>query len=178
MSTKKFSKQCHKENDQLGKNAGVLHLVQAASINRVWVNTARTGVDIHFTRTDGSVGTLECEVKKAWEGGKFPYETINALGRKGKFFETGAAWLLLSNNKQDYLLVSGEDIIASPMEEVRNQYSLTGEMFYKVPVSKAIFWRFGTPLYELPVDCGECASTVIDCSDKTNICCGQCGRER
>ena len=177
-ATKKFSQHCFKDNDTLGKNAGVLHLCTEDDVTRIWVNTGRTGVDLSFQRKDGTTGTLECEVKRGWAGGPFPYDTIQALSRKRKFFEAGADWILVSDNRQDYLVISGADVLASPLQEVRNQYVLAGELFYQVPVAKAKFYKFGLPLYELPFDCADCTSTVIDCSDPKFICCGMCGRER
>lgn len=178
MSTKKFSAHCFKENDTLGKNAGLLHLFTHHPTPRIWVNMGRTGVDINFENVDKTIGSLECEVKRGWAGGPFPYPTIQALSRKRKFFEAGADWLLLSNNLQDYLIISGKDILESPLQEVRNQYCLTGELFYQVPSAKATFYKFGTPLVELPLDCSYCASTAIDASDKNRVSCGLCGAER
>ena len=44
---------------------------------------------------------------------------------------------MINKEKTHALMVSGDDVINSPLVEVRNKYVDSGERFFQVPINKA-----------------------------------------
>lgn len=138
---KTFSPSLHQENDDLAKAAGVEFLKGFDFVSSIAQNENIYGVDLKFT--DGDYArSLEVEVKRVWKGPAFPYSTVQVPERKVKYFETGSDYLLLNNEATVCIVIDAETILASPKVEVPNKYVSSGEMFFQVPVSKALIHNF------------------------------------
>lgn len=172
MSKKLFSPRLFKENDVIGKTAGIIYL-SSLGPGEIEVETTKYGVDL--VRTSGGANqSLECEVKKVWKGGAFPYTDVQVLHRKAKYFSVGADLLLLSGNHQDFCIIKSKDIMAAPVEKVSNIYVPQGELFFKVPLKKAMFASFSHQISPNCIcQCGGSSYTVM----KTTMRCKGCKDE-
>jgi hypothetical protein len=146
---KQFSRALYQENDNIAKLAGFYHLINHGA---AWVsihpNDYKCDVVYKMDTIDLDTAPmlLETEVKHTWKGGPFPFPTVNILERKEKYFLEGADILLLSGNKQDYLILDAQSVLESELEEVPNKYVSQMELFYKVPIAKADFYKFSSPI--------------------------------
>jgi hypothetical protein len=173
---KRFSRKLFEQNDRIAKIAGFTYLALSGFASEVKTNKNRYGTDILYKTPEGQERLLEVEVKRVWDGGPFPYDDINILYRKKKYFDDGAEMMLVADDQQSFLLLSAKDILESPVEIVRNAYVYQGEQFFKVSVAKA---RFG----KLPMAIS--ASTLLACSAcgaehsliGEKVVCGSCGNE-
>lgn len=140
---KAFSPSLHRQFDDIAKSAGMFH---AYSLGSRWVqaNPDKYGCDVIY-KLNGQEHLLETEVKLTWPGGPFPYDTINVLGRKAKYFIQGASILILARNLQDYLIIDPATILAISTTSVDNKY-MAAEEFYQVPIELATFYKFSAPL--------------------------------
>lgn len=173
---KKFSPSLYKEHDPMGKQAGIYHLMNSGAL-WVGVNPSKYGCDLHY-KLDTDIDTppllLECEVKLTWDGGQFPYDTIQVLERKTKYFQEGADILLLSGNFKDYLIIKPQHILELEPVEVQNKYVGAFEFYYQVPLEKAEFYQFSRPLRPKSMLC-LCGNVSYDIKDRTLVC-DQCHR--
>lgn len=146
---KKFDQTLFDQNDALGKLAVVRHLLLNGQCRTIVLNPARYGVDVLYTTAKAPrvEKSMEAEVKRRWTEGPFPYDTIQVLERKRKYFETGSSLLLLSADRQHYLVLSAYTILTSPVEGVYNKYSPSGkEQFFIVDAYRAKHYKFKQPL--------------------------------
>lgn len=166
MTKKAFSKSLFAENDGVARAAGMLHLMAREQVLSIQNNPKKFEVDLLYTYLpNGTQGMLEVEVKKVWKGGKFPYPSVQVLGRKRKYFCLGADILLLAQNFQDYAIIGHGDILASPTKLVPNRFVAQGEEFFDVPLDKIAFKSFDKPVDMAAVFC--CAAPkLLRSSDK------------
>ncbi len=179
MQGKLFNRALYLENDSIAKQAGIYHLANNGA-KWITINPKKYDCDILYRYShdqDTPPSLLEVEVKKTWKGGQFPFETVNVLERKSKYFELGADLLLLSANLKDYLIIKGSDILAIEPTEVQNKYVHQLEFFYQVPLSLVEFYRFSRPLkpdYSMACRCGNEAYFAND----LHLTCDVCGRKK
>lgn len=176
MTTKFFNPTLFRQNDAVGKQAGLYHLLNHGA-QWAGLNSDRYGVDLVYRLShdmDTPPSMLEVEVKRVWPGGQFPYPTVNVLERKMKYFDQGADLLLLSGNLRDYLIIKAEDVIACKPVELYNKYVAQGELFRQVPIEKAEFYRFSRSLRTRNIIC-KCGGNSFFISE-TNLICDNCAR--
>lgn len=170
---KLFSPSLHKANDSLAKQAGMWHLL---STGATWVseNPDKYGCDLIYRDGAGVERLLEVEIKKTWYNNSFPFETVNVLQRKEKYFKMGADLLLLSGGLKDYLILDGPTILTASLVEVENKFVLENERFYQVPKERAEFYKFSKPLKkrDMTCRCGSCSFLITE----VRYMCDKCGR--
>jgi hypothetical protein len=155
LGKKHFSPKLFGANDAIGKQAGIYHLLNHGA-KWVGINPDRYGCDLVYRTNldmDSPPQLLEVEVKHTWDGGRFPYDTVNVLYRKAKYFEEGADLLLLSGNLTDYLIIKGPDALALEPVEVQNIYVGQLEFFYQVPLEQVDFYKFSRALRNRSMSC-------------------------
>jgi hypothetical protein len=176
LARKRFSPSLYQANDAIAKQAGMYHLLNNGA-QWVSMNPNRYGCDLLY-RFNNDFDTepllLEVEVKHTWDGGRFPYDTVNVLQRKAKYFEEGADLLLLSGNLKDYLIIKGADILALEPTEVQNKYVSMMEFFYQVPLEKVEFYQFSRTLRQRSMTC-RCGNHAFFISEAALLC-DACGR--
>lgn len=170
---KQFSRVLFDENDAIGKHVGIHYASQLEDEIIIRVEPTKYGVDL--VATGKKHHYIECEVKYNWKGGPFPYETIQVLGRKEKYFKQGAGLILVSANMQDFLYLSAKQILAAPKVKVRNKYVYEGEEFFQVPAKKAKYFELQHTATN-HASCNSCESLVLFKS-KAKIRCLYCGEE-
>ena len=84
---------------------------------------------------------VEVEIKRVWKDEEFPYGSVQFPERKWKFCKLDApvAFFMLNNECSRAVLVTGEDLINSPLKRVSNIYMRKDENFFQVPLDKATF---------------------------------------
>lgn len=80
---------------------------------------------------------IEVEVKHAWSGWSFPFDTIHYSARKLKFLDTKATvkFITLNHEWSHCAVVEGEDLGSSQIVEKKTIYTELEE-FIEVPVSR------------------------------------------
>lgn len=152
---KRFDRDLYNLYDNAAKN-GALRFLADHGARELRPHSSRYGADVEYADAKGRHGKLEAEIKAVWTGGPFPYSDINVLGRKEKYFSTGTNLFMMAANYMDYMVIGGLDIIQCPLVEVANRYVWKGELFYKVPLTLAVFGRFETPVDTAPPLCDNC----------------------
>lgn len=142
---KKFSKTLFDQNDHVAKVAGFRHAALYTDAEQIFQPGNKYETDLAYKLPDGRVQLLECEVKRTWKGGRFPFPSIQVLYRKEKYFAMGAQLLLLAANMLDYLVIEADDIMQSGLVVVPNKYVPEGEYFFDVPVEAAQFYKLEYP---------------------------------
>jgi len=101
----------------------------------------KTDVDFEIYKDDKLIGFLEVEVKRNWAVGPFIYNDVQWPERKWKYcnLTKPTVFLMFNADLSQYLTATGEDLLSSKIEMIRNKYVAYGESFFKVPVSKVIF---------------------------------------
>jgi len=171
--TKRFDRSLYDLYDQKAKEGAIVFALTAQSLP-ARENPARYGVDVLYGHDIFDERGLEAEVKVVWEGGPFPYENINVLGRKAKYFSAKCDLILFAKNLIDYAFIDGASIMASPKEVVSNKYMRAGEEFFKVHIDDAVFGKLTHDL--VPCACGS-ISTRVDYRTSTAECM-DCGKKR
>lgn len=144
---KPFSRSLYADNDNIAKIAGYHHCL---SMGAIWVSINKNdyGCDLVYRTEDTNdpdvpPKCLEVEVKRTWKHGPlFPYETINVLYRKKKYFDAGCDLLLVSGDLEHTLFLTADTILDCDLEEVPNKYVSSMELFYKVPREKATYHKY------------------------------------
>jgi hypothetical protein len=168
MRSKAFNPSLHSQHDQVARNAGLYHLAGQAGVTEISENENKYGVDLIYFEGE-KAKTLEVEVKLTWPGGPFPFDTINVLGRKVKYFKDGAQLLLLAKNHQDYLILQPADILRQAPVEINNKYVFEAEPFIQVPVHLADFYRFTSKVDSSPIEC-KCGCRNFSVANSRLIC--------
>lgn len=164
---KPFDERLFAENDAIARAAGFAAF--AGHCTALSENEDTYGVDL----VSDEFG-VECERKLAWKGGPFPFDTIQIPYRKVKYFNQGTQYLLLAANNQDFLTVSGEDILThSEVVEVPNKYVKSGEKFFRLPSNIPQYHRFAHPITTNVYCCPYMRLTRQGTS--SNVYCEQCG---
>jgi len=138
---KKFDKELYKENDEIAKRIASLVATKKYGYE-VKQNPDQYGVDLLLFKNGLISGYAEAEIKTVWDTFNFPYENIQFPERKIKFTNLGLPTMFCMANslKDRALVVWGKDLRASPIVEVSNKYNAKGELFFQVPLEKAIFY--------------------------------------
>lgn len=144
MSGKKpFNRELFDQYDRMGREAAFKWLESLPGIEWVKHNPERYGPDIQYCYK-GQEKFLEVEVKTNWKSGLFPYPTVNVLERKKKYWIKNVDLFLLSGEGCDFLFLTADLILDSPLKVMKwNKYA-KDEKFYDVPVHKALFGQVPT----------------------------------
>jgi hypothetical protein len=103
---------------------------------RANVNPDDYGIDLIGYR-DGERFEIEVEVKHAWSGATFPFDTLHYSARKLKFLESPATvkFITLNHEWSHCAIVDGEDLDSSQIVEKKTIYTEL-EKFIEVPIAK------------------------------------------
>lgn len=176
---KRFDHDLYKKNDNIGKMAVIYYLLLDKRVNSVRIPLNKYQVDIQYThKSSRKMRAMEAEVKRVWKGGKFPYDSVDVLHRKAKYFEDGADLFLLSDNRQDYVVIKAKDILVSPVVAKYTKYTQSGEeKFFRVALDRASFGKFKEPINasRTPV-CNVCQIGDFRV-DGHNLACVGCNKE-
>lgn len=147
MFIKKFDPTLYAENDQVAKDK-TKKLLKSSGYT-VIDNPKKKDVDLLVLDDKGEVILrIECEVKRVWKQDKFPYDNVQFPQRKKRLVveELPTLFVMFNEKLSKYLVVSGNEIVGSPLVEVANKYAYSGEYFYQVPVDKVEFGDLVTSL--------------------------------
>lgn len=133
MPYKPFDPILHSENDRTTKDVALRVFAHLPGITE---NPDPYGVDLLYLG-----GSIECERKLTWPGGRFPFTTIQVPYRKKKYFDDGALYFLLAANNKDYCIIRPTAFREESKTVVKNKYVEKGEIFYQIPLYDA---EFGT----------------------------------
>lgn len=100
------------------------------------VNPDKYGPDL-IARKFEDTYFVEVEVKHAWIGEFFPYDTIQLPERKTKFtnLEYDTIFCLLNSQKTKAILIHQSKILSSELKSMPNKY-MDEEQFYSIPISE------------------------------------------
>lgn len=137
---KKFDKELHNKYDTLARDKAKEVFANLAPYSIV-ESEKKTAVDFQILKDGVHVGYLEVEVKKTWDGAVFKYADVQFPERKWKYckLDKPTIFMMFNSDLSNYLNVTGEELLSSKLEMVRNKYIKYGEMFFKVPVAKITF---------------------------------------
>jgi hypothetical protein len=139
MATKRFDKKLHEQNDErapeIAKKYFSLHGYELRD------NPDKYGVDLLGYRDGEFVMYVEVEIKRVWTEEDFPYGSVQFPERKWKFcnLDKPTAFFMINNKCNRALLVTGKDLVASPLKLVSNVYMRKDENFFQVPLDKVTF---------------------------------------
>lgn len=139
MATKAFSKKLHEQNDEKARQIAKDFFTKQGFL--VQDNPNKYGVDL-IAYKDGELKFyIECEIKRVWKEDKFPYGSVQFPERKWKFcnLDRPTAFFMLNNKCNHAVLVTGQDLVKSPLRAVPNIYMQKDENFFQVPLDKATF---------------------------------------
>lgn len=128
MNVKEFSHSLHAENDPCTRGA-----VRKLFSSLGWMVTENSypyGHDLTISEY------LEVERRPSWEEGPFPFTTVNIPYRKAKYFGVKGKYVVVNKTGTRFLVTDFETVKDSAVEDSPNKYVLSGEKFFKVPVSK------------------------------------------
>lgn len=136
---KKFDKELYAQCDTTAKQKAIEIMSKKGYDCKE--NTKRTQVDLVVFEDSEIKFYIEVEQKLVWKTDKFPYDSINFPSRKEKFtkLEKPTLFIMFNYDLSQYLCITGEDLITSNLEIVRNKYVPYGEYFFKVSLDKAVF---------------------------------------
>lgn len=141
---KKFDKKLHAENDKIARNVVKSFFNNRFSKDGVTIidNPNKYGVDLWMMRNGNIIANLEAEVKIVWKGHRFPFPNIQFPTRKKKFAGLGkpTMYCMLNEDKSRLLTVWDKYFTDDKIVEVPNKYVPQGEMFYQIPLDKAVFY--------------------------------------
>ena len=144
MRGKRFSKYLFEENDERAKKT-VEALKDFFGIDEFKDSKTRYEIDREGYRQGNHVVNVEVEVKQHWKDGheSFPFEDINLPLRKAKYFdlELPTYFVIFSADCRGGMIFSDRTAKNSPQVEVPNRYVPEGELFYKIPMSKASHFK-------------------------------------
>lgn len=129
---KKFDKTLYDKNDPA--KLKVIEYFKTKDMNAE-VNPDQYGIDLIV---DNKI-YCEVEVKHNWKGKSFTFPTLQIPERKIKFAKVDdkpVMFIVLNSEHTHAFMVSGKDVLSSPMKEVPNKYVSKGEMFFQIPVEK------------------------------------------
>jgi hypothetical protein len=147
---KRFDPELHAKTDNLAKTS-LMNLFQKSAISII-ENPNRHGVDLLAYKDNDHVFNVEVEIKTNWkEREDFRFPNVNFLRRKEKYcsLDKPTIFVIFNKDLSQYLAVRDRDVLASPLEEVRNKYVYSGELFYKIPLNKVSFNNIGKVVKEL-----------------------------
>lgn len=137
---KKFDKALFAANDLLARNK-IKDILSSSPELVVEDNPKKMGVDLIVKNKEGEVlFYIEAEIKRVWQG-PFKYETVNFPSRKFKYcnLDKPTMFFMFNGDLSEYLTTTGNKIINSKTEIVRNKYVAFGEYFFKVELKDVVF---------------------------------------
>jgi len=131
---KPFDRKLYAKYDELARKYSRSELIPLGYV--VKDNPRKTGVDLIVEKDDEIIFYVECEIKKALEGGKFPYDEVNLPERKKKYVGLKYPTLFMIFDPLGEHLICFWDkwIDKCNLEEVHNRYMRQGEYFFKIPL--------------------------------------------
>lgn len=142
MISKKFDKTLYDLNDDVAKGAAVGLFGKLFPHTEIKENTDKYGIDMIIYEDGEVVGYLETEVKNVWKGDSFPFSTIQFPKRKVKFIslKVPTFFCMINSEGTKALVITGNDLIESPLKMVSNKYIQEGEYFFQVDKKRARFF--------------------------------------
>jgi len=133
---KPFDKKLFKENDPKSRDV-VKNFLKTRGVE-VKDNTNEYGVDL--ISSDGNI-KFEVERRLVWNRYEFPFNEVNLLERKTRFFtENNTYYIIVSKDYSRIGIINNNDIKIymnkSNLKESKNKFVSDGEMFYKLPKEK------------------------------------------
>jgi len=133
---KKFSKSLHSRNDPQSRRI-VKEYFEKNNIP-LEDNPNKFGVDL--LSKDGSL-QIEVEHRLVWDGVEFPFDEVNVLERKAKYFvENHVCYVILSKDYSRIGMIDGKTLrkylTDDTLQESSNKFVKQGELFFKVPRSE------------------------------------------
>lgn len=139
---KRFSQSLHKETDKIAKKAAMKLCSKNRRVTLI-ENPNRHAVDLLiYNKKDEHIGNIEVEIKRNWAAGEdFKFPNVNFLSRKEKYcrLTKPTIFVIFNADLSQHLVIKDTDVLASPLEEVRNRYVHSGELFYKIPLTRVKF---------------------------------------
>lgn len=134
MTRKPFDRRLYAKYDELAK--GFVRKLLEPLGYEVCDNPRKTAVDLIVKLGGETLFYVECEIKKALQGGKFKYDTVNIPERKRKYcgLKHPTLFMLFSPDGVPFILVWDKFVSRSNVEEVHNRHMRNGEEFFKVPI--------------------------------------------
>ena len=135
--TKPFSQELFDHNDKKGCEA------VKAFVRNEWNAEAHDffeyDIDLIVKRDNRWVGFIEVEVRH-WLTSECPHKTIHIAARKKKLLENEmpTVMFVVSSSYEHGYYCTAEDVLGSPLVEVKNKYVEGGEYFYDVPIEKFV----------------------------------------
>lgn len=147
--SKPFDPELHAKFDRKARDLGievVKSYVSDVVDGDIYVtnNPDEIGPDLMVWKDRELLGFAEVEVKTGWRSGRFPFDNVHFPERKGKYIRDydPILFVMFSNNMKMCLIVEGEDVGKSPLEECSNKYQ-EDELFYAVPLNKVQLFSIG-----------------------------------
>jgi len=132
---KAFSKKLFEQNDLAAR-------LDTASVLEKFGYTVKDhpdkyAQDLIATKGDRTI-LVECEIKHAWKGERFPFDSVQLPERKRKFCNAKTLFFIINSLRNRAIMFWSKDVIESPLVEVSNKYISSGEKFFQIPLSKTI----------------------------------------
>lgn len=77
---------------------------------------------------------VECEVKRVWKRGDFPFQSVQLPERKKKFFDEKTLFFIWSGTGLRAVIFWSSSIKHLEPVEVKNKYVSEGERFFQIPL--------------------------------------------
>lgn len=130
METKPFSQDLHDANDPEARDV-VIKALERRGIE------AHENPDIYGIDLLSDFRSYEVEVKKAWSGTEFPFQTVHISARKLKFAEPGNRFVMLNAEMTHALVFKGEDVRDARVITKSTIYT-ENEKFIELPIERAV----------------------------------------
>lgn len=139
MTRKHFDRELYNKYDVLAKDK-VMDLFKDIPWE-IKGSVKKTDVDFEIYEAGEHIAYLEVEVKMNWNVEKFQYNTVQWPERKWRYaqLDKPTIFLMFNHDLSQYLTATGEVLINSKLEMVRNKYVRYGENFFKVPINEIRF---------------------------------------
>lgn len=136
---KHFDKKLYETFDAKAKTK-VLELLVPTGL-KACESPKKTAVDLMVYRDRDHIFNIETEVKSVWLEDTFPYANVQFPHRKEKYalLDTPTIFVMFNGRMNKFLSVTSQDLLASPIEMVRNKYVKFGEYFFQVPLDRVSF---------------------------------------
>jgi len=132
---KKFSKRLFDTHDAPARTLSKMILEEQMGYRYAADHTDTYGPDLICEDDWGVRKFIECEVKNNWSGPQFPFDSVQVPERKRKFCRIPNLYFMMFNKEMDHFIwMKGADILTSPLVEVKNKFTPSGELFFQVPL--------------------------------------------
>jgi hypothetical protein len=135
---KRFSQKLFDQNDSLARAAITKYISETMGLI-VEPNPNKYGVDLYVfdKSSDDPKYSVECEIKRVWNGPKLPWTTVQLPYRKLKYAEQEASpveYWILNSQLTHAIVIYEKELLDNRLVHVRNKYVSEGEYFYQVPL--------------------------------------------